>query len=58
MDLTKTPMNQLNKQQFDEVYNTVEIKYKNTSKWMERDTVLFAALTTGQITQEKYNELI
>ena len=57
-DYTKTPIQQLTKEQFNTVYDTVSKKYEGSTKWLAREQVLWIAMTFGQITPEKYNELI
>lgn len=57
-DYTKTPIQQLTKEQFNTVYDSISKKYENTSKHLPREQVLWVAMTFGQITPEKYNELI
>jgi len=56
-DLTKTPLKDLTKEQFDTVYQTMSERYEGSSKWLAREQVLWIAMTFGQITPEKYNEL-
>ena len=58
MEVSKTPIQQLTKEQFDEAYKLTVEKYQTRNIYLDRNTVLSLALQTGQITQEKFNELI
>jgi predicted RNA-binding protein associated with RNAse of E/G family len=58
MELAKTPIKDLTKEQFEEAYKLTVEKYKTRNIYLDRNTVLSLALQTGQITQEKFNELL
>ena len=56
MSKSKVPISQLTKEEFNEAYE--DALSRNQHRPLSRDLVLWIALTHGQITQEKYNELI
>ncbi len=58
MEISKTPIQQLTKEQFDEAYKLAIEKYNSKGIYLDRNTVLSLALQFGQITHEKFNELI